>query len=86
MNTGPDPRLDALRAISRSAWVEEATQELRRPRRDWKGPRHPVMVRLPQQLADDLADLAGAAGLSLSETVGVMVWAYLRRSGRRVTS
>jgi hypothetical protein len=71
-----------LRAILRDPWVEEAERELRSRRRDWKGPRQAIMVRLPDPLAEELRTLAARASLSLSETVGAMVLAFLHRHGR----
>jgi hypothetical protein len=78
----PDRKLAVLRSITRDPWVEEAAREISKPRRhDWKGKRQEIMVRLPEHLAEALRDVAGTADLSLSETAGFMIWAYLSRSG-----
>jgi len=78
-----DPR-ETIRGILRGPWVDEAVREFRRPRRDFKGRRQPFLVRLPDPLAEQLRDVAARAGLSLSETLAVIVWAYLHRSEPRV--
>jgi hypothetical protein len=79
----PD-RLDLLRDVVRGPWPADLPPELlpRKRRRDYKGRRRPIMVRLPEPLAEALTDLASRAGLSVSEVAGLIVYSYLNRSGR----
>jgi hypothetical protein len=81
----PD-RLDAARNIVRGPWVGDLPPEIvgrkARKRRDYKGPRRALTVRLPAALAEELEDLARRSGLSNSELVALLAFTYLHRQGR----
>jgi len=77
--------VDALRDIVRGPWVADIPPEVvgtkARKRRDHKGSRRALTVRLPATLAEELESLARRAGLSNSELVALLVYTYLHRQG-----
>jgi hypothetical protein len=78
---------DAVRKIIRGPWVSDIPPEIvgtkaRKRRKDSKGSRRALTVRLPVALADQVEDLARRAGLSNSELIGLLVFTYLHRQGR----
>lgn len=74
---------DTVRKIVRGGWVGDIPPEIvgpkARKRRDYKGDRRALTVRLPATLAEELEDLARRAGLSNSELVALLVYTYLHR-------
>jgi hypothetical protein len=77
-------RVDAARNIVRGPWVGDLPPEIvghkaRKARKDYKGPRRALTVRLPAPLAEELEDLARRAGLKNSELIGLIVYTYLHR-------
>ena len=74
---------NTLRKIVRGPWVSDIPPEVvgikARKRRDYKGERRALTVRLPASLAEELEDLARRAGLSNSELVSLLVYTYLHR-------
>jgi hypothetical protein len=76
----PDP----IRKIVRGPWVGDLPPEIvghkaRKARKDYKGPRRALTVRLPSSLAEELEDLARRAGLKNSELIALIVYTYLHR-------
>jgi hypothetical protein len=81
-----DPRREAIRSILRDPWPEDAHPDtLRKKRRDYRGPRKPIMLRLPDPLAERVDDLAGRSGLSVNELMSLITYAYFDRHGLRDT-
>jgi hypothetical protein len=77
-----DPRREAIRSILRDPWPADAHPDtLRKKRRDYRGPRKPIMLRLPEALAERVEDLAGRSGLSVNELLSLIVLAYFERHG-----
>jgi hypothetical protein len=80
-------RFDAARNIVRGPWVGDLPPEIvgrkaRKARKDYKGPRRALTVRLPSSLAEELEDLARRAGLKNSELIALIVYTYLHRQRR----
>lgn len=77
---------DAVTKIIRGPWVGDLAPEVvgrkARKRRDYRGARRALTVRLPASLAEELENLARRAGLSNSELVALLVYTYLHRQGR----
>jgi hypothetical protein len=68
-----------VRSILRDDWVADVVP--RKKRSDYRGPRKPVMLRLPEPLAEQLQNIAERCDMSTNDLLGVIVFAYLRRSG-----
>jgi hypothetical protein len=77
------PDREAIAKIVRGPWAGDLPPEIvghrARKRRDYKGPRRAVTVRLPAALAEELEDLARRAGLSKSELIALLAYTYFRR-------
>jgi hypothetical protein len=74
---------EAVGKIVRGPWVGDLPPEIvghkARKRRDFKGPRRALTVRLPVALAEELEDLARRAGLKNSELIALIVYTYFHR-------
>jgi hypothetical protein len=74
---------DAVTKIVRGPWVSDLPPEVvgskARKRRDYKGPRRTLAVRLPAAQAEQLEDWARRAGLSNSELISLIIYTYLHR-------
>jgi hypothetical protein len=76
---------EAVKRVLRGPWPAALPPEIvghkARKRRDYKGPRRALTVRLPVALAEELEDLARRAGLKNSELIALIVYTYLHRQG-----
>lgn len=81
-----DPRREVMRSILRDPWPADLHPDtIRKKRRDYRGPRKPIMLRLPDALAERVEDLAGGSDISVNELLSLITYAYFERHGLRDT-